>query len=431
MEKTLEKNWPFLLFVLLVSAAYLSGIPAVPFHPDESTQIFMSSDLEIFFQNAPALYWAPDSAQPLRQHYRLLDAPLARLLIGFGRNITGAPPLQNDWDWSKDWQQNQQAGALPEERLLRLSRFSVAILFPFSLMLLYATAHALGGPSLGWASTILLAGNALVLLHTRRAMAESALLFTSILTLWALVRFQKQPLWIAAPAALAFNAKQTAAVFFLVGLAAVFWYSSGALPRRLLQGLLYTAIFLAITLLLNPYLWGSPFEAAQASLAARQALLQDQTGYFRLINPSQVLDTAPQRVVAMLAQLFVAPPAIADVSNYLPQTRLAENAYLANPLHTLLRGLPGGGLSMLLAVYGCILACLDACQKSFKLRRPLALLLFAFLGQALALLAAIPLSFQRYYLPLIPLLCLWSGYAILKPLQVLRATSLRRRPDAA
>jgi hypothetical protein len=35
------------ILFLLILWFYFTGIPSVPFHPDESTQIFMSSDVSI------------------------------------------------------------------------------------------------------------------------------------------------------------------------------------------------------------------------------------------------------------------------------------------------------------------------------------------------------------------------------------------------
>ncbi len=411
---TFKKNWTFLLFALVVSAAYLLGVAQVPFHPDESTQIYMSGDLELFFQNPAALFVMPHPTDPLRQHYRLLDAPLARVLIGIGRQVAGLPALQTDWDWSKSWEQNRQAGALPDARLLWVSRLSVALLFPFSLALFFATARSLGGTPLAWLSSILFAGNALVLLHTRRAMAEGPLLFAGILSLWSLMRLRKNIWLLAIPVALSFGAKQTALGLVLVGLAAVFWPSGRSLRRRLIDALLFGLVFATITLLLNPFLWGSPLQTAQTAFMARADLLGRQVSFIGAANPGQVLDTWPERVVSMIAQLFIAPPAFADVGNYLQQTQASEVAYLANPLNNLLRGFTGGGALMLLAAYGSIVALLDLDHARPEPRRKLGLLLIATLVQFLSLLALIPLPFQRYYLPMVPFVCLWSGYALLK-----------------
>ncbi len=417
-----------MLFALLVSAGYLLGVARVPFHPDESTQIYMSGDLELFLRDPLALAWTSQPDQPLRQNYRLLDAPLARTLIGLGRLAAGRPALPSDWNWSQSWEQNSQAGALPDARLLLVSRLSVALLFPFSLLLFYATARSLGGPPLAWLSTLLFAGNALVLLHTRRAMAEGPLLFTSVLTLWALVRWRKHLWLLGILAALAFNAKQTAAALALVGLIAIWWPSHRALHRRFLDTLLYGLVFALVTALLNPFLWSHPLQAAREAIAARAYLVGDQTRFLGAASANQVLDSWLERLIGMISQLFIAPPAIADVGNYLQQTRASELAYLSNPLNALLRSFTGGSIIMLLTLYGYLLAGLGLRRAGREQRRVLGILWLATLAQFAALLAALPIPFQRYYLPLVPFVCLWSGYAIITTTRALTKT---RRLSAA
>ena len=36
------------IFILIATLLCWSGIPGVPFHPDESTQLFMSADFDLF-----------------------------------------------------------------------------------------------------------------------------------------------------------------------------------------------------------------------------------------------------------------------------------------------------------------------------------------------------------------------------------------------
>jgi hypothetical protein len=46
-------NWLLVaIAVSLFSVGYLNGIKVVPFHPDETTQIFMSADFFTFFQSS-------------------------------------------------------------------------------------------------------------------------------------------------------------------------------------------------------------------------------------------------------------------------------------------------------------------------------------------------------------------------------------------
>ena len=270
----------------------LSNLQAIPFHPDESTQIFMSSDFAGFFADPAKLIYNGEK-DDLRQHYRLVDAPLTRYLIGLGRRLANLPGLAADWNWSFTWEQNQAAGALPDARLLLVARLSTAILAPLSLLLAYRIGKKLAGETCGLVTMILLGSNALFLLHTRRAMAESGLVLGVLFVLWCLTLAQEKP-WLAGVAlALAINAKQSALALLPVVMIAV-CLIPGEVPgrfRKITQNLAWMLATLGvITLALNPFLWGRPVAAAQTALGERQLLVKRQVDMIRSISPEQVLD---------------------------------------------------------------------------------------------------------------------------------------------
>lgn len=390
-----------LLVILLVSLAYGLGAASTPFHPDESTQIFMSSDLQRFFQQPSALFWQPEPLDDLRQHYRLLDAPLTRTLIGAGLWITHTAGLPADWDWSKTWDENTSAGALPAARTLTVSRLSVMWLFPFSLWLIFRSAQTLAGTAGGWAALLLTATNAFLLLHTRRAMAESSLLFGVALVSWSVFSHRKQPWVMGVAAALAFNAKQSAAPLALIGLIAVLWPDTGLSRRHKIRDVfIFGACFTGITLLLNPFLWAHPVAAGQAALAARADLTARQVTEIGAQAPGTTSMPPLARLGALLAQLYFAPLAIADVGNYLANTQAASQAYLSNPLNTLLRNLAGGAVLLLLTLLGTIVAMRNLTRHP---NRTTALLILAALFQTTFLILFFPIPWQRYYLPALPL----------------------------
>lgn len=402
-----------LLAVLVISLFYIFGAASVPFHPDEATQIFMSSDVKNFFQNPSQLFWQPGAELDPRQRYRELDAPLTRTLIGLGLWVTHTPGLETDWDWSKTWQQNEVAGALPSVRTLLISRLSIMLLFPFTLWLMFLNGKKLAGTPGAWAALLLTTSNAYLLLHTRRAMAEGVLLFCIALAIWCLLSLIKHPWLIGLAVALAINAKQSAAPLFLVGLAALCWpILFRAWRTRLRDIALFSILVVGITFLLNTFLWRDPIHAAQAALAARSDLLTRQAAEVGAQTPGMVLTSPLARLGAMTAQLFFTPLAVADVGNYLPDTRAAADAYLANPFNTLLRSPVGGSVLLLLVLAGSIMAMrIFIKQKT----RSVAVLLAATLLQALFLVIFFPIPWQRYYLPLLPWLILLSA-CLLAPL---------------
>lgn len=427
----------FLILLALYSVGYLWGVQDVPFHPDESTQLFTSGDIDIFLNRPADLYWRAENEGDIRQRYRELDAPLTHSIIAIGRWIAGLPALPVDWDWGKTWQENQQAGALPSPDLLLAGRMAEAALFPFSVLFLFLTARRTAGSFTAWVAALLLACNVLALLHTRRAMAEGGLLFTLTLTLWMLVKAERRPWLTAIPTALAFCAKQTLAALAPVGFLAVLLsillpvkvHSIGPDRRKLSrlsgQTLLFAAIFAAVILLLHPFLWGQPVSAIQAAIHSRQALASAQT----TDRPEQVLNTPGRRLIGLIGSVYFTPPAFAEAGNYLADTRASETTYLANPLNSLFRSLPAGGILLIAGLFGFVLGALRAARVDGSTRRGLLLLLTATLFQTLALLLLIPLPWQRYYLPVVPFACLWAAYGVdqIKEL-VMRAAARRTAP---
>ena len=421
----------FLAFLIAFSFAYLGGVAAVPFHPDESTFLFLSADFELFFQNPMAQAWQPENQAGAVeggseigqvQRYRTLDAPLGRYLVGFGRWLVGLEPLPVDWNWGLSWEENRQAGALPSAHLLLAGRLGIAMLTPVSVLLLFLTGRRLGGERVGWLAALLLAGNALVLLHARRAMSEGAVIFTVTLVMWSLVTTEKRSWLGAVPAALAFCAKHSLAVLAPVGALAALWLPGQGQPesrRNAIKGvMLYALIFVLVVIALNPVVWAHPLQAVQDSIANRQDLVKNQVAD----RPEQEMKSPALRLVVMLGHLFIVRPIFAETGNYVEETRAAEEAYLSNPLHTLMRSLFAGIVLMLASLYGYLAMGVRAARQR-PLPRGAILLLAASLIQALALLATVQLPFQRYYLPLVPHACLWAAYGL--DILVTRISALR------
>jgi 4-amino-4-deoxy-L-arabinose transferase-like glycosyltransferase len=412
--------------ILLISAFYLAGVADVPFHPDESTQLFMSQDLETTFVDPGALAWPAGAENDLRQHYRLMDSPLPRYWIGLGRWIAGQPPLASDWDWSQSWHWNVAQGALPTPGQLLAARWMMAMLFPFSLWLTYSTGARLAGPVAGWSALLLTAGNALVLLHTRRGMAEGLLLFTVTLSLWCLLRSGKRPWLVGLPLALAFLAKQSAAALLIPAALALMTPLGGEKRwrTRLRNSLLAGGIFLGLVFLFNPFLWNQPLAALEAALQARAAFTASQVQAHTQAGGALLANSIPQRLVGIIAQLYITPPAVADVGNYHSALQAATANYLGNPLHALLRGFAGGGVLFLLTLFGMLATGLQVVTRAKTVEPSLLIFATAGLAQTMVLLL-VPVAFQRYSIILVPYSVVWIGMGIAR---VWGAISRKQRP---
>ncbi|MDO8969974.1 MAG: hypothetical protein Q7U74_04745, partial [Saprospiraceae bacterium] len=338
--------------------------------------------------------------------------------------LAGYEPLRIDWNWGKTWEENQAAGALPDPDLLTASRFGTAALFPFSMLLLYLTGKRLTKTDtlttckqvnmLGWAGAVFLATNALILLHTRRAMAEGGLTFTVSLFIASLVFCRKHPWLIAFSAALAFCAKQSTLPLSAVGLLAVLLYTHRPIQwkRLVIQLMLYVAIWVSILWLFNPFLWKYPVQSIQAAITARQILLSEQTQGINQALPEAALNSPGLVSLSLVVNQFVLPPSIAEVGNYLAQTQASAQTYLGNPLHQIFRGLIPGGIILAFSAVGFLYSIKLGLSKMEPDRIFWLLVNIAGILQFTALATTITLPFQRYVIPMIPYSCLWLGICI-------------------
>ena len=409
--------WIEIAALLLFSIFLVGGASGVPFHPDESSWLFQSRDLEGLLSDPASLAWRRDVGATQDLTYRLLNAPLAKYILGAARLAGGFPAtaVDSDWDWTKAWEENVRAGALPSERLLRDARRASALLLIPAVIALYLCGRALGGRTTGLAAAILLATNALILLHGRRAMAEGALTLGICLALLGLLYADRHP-WLAGLAAgLAFSAKTSAAVWIPLGLVAAAW--AGDRRNRSLRGTLQRvgAFTLAAGVLiigLHPILWADPPGAVIEMWRARQLLVAAQVETASEFMPLAVLRTSGDRIAGILAHLFLTPLQFAEAGNYLRETAAAEAAYLRLEGNTLLRSFFGGSLLFGLGLLGGVVAVRRDWPAGAGQRRATALAVLATIVQAVALAGAVPLAFQRYSLPLVPLVCLWAGRGI-------------------
>ena len=91
-------RWFVIVLFGLILGFYIWGINLVPFHPDERTYLFMSSDFDQLIHDPFSMAWKPDNESDQRQRYRELDAPLTRYMLGLGRSLFSIPAPKVDWD---------------------------------------------------------------------------------------------------------------------------------------------------------------------------------------------------------------------------------------------------------------------------------------------------------------------------------------------
>jgi 4-amino-4-deoxy-L-arabinose transferase-like glycosyltransferase len=397
-----------LIFFVLICVVYYSGISSVPFHPDESTQIYTSADVFQWFQNPLNLAYTGSTVVDDRMRYRLIDSPLTRTLIGLGLRISNQNSVKTDWDWSKSWAENSQAGALPNPDVLLTARWSVAWMFPLSYLFLFLITKKLGGWGAAVLSVLLFSTNALILIHTRRAMAESVLICLLCASVWCLLCVDKR-FWITAISiGLAINSKQTLFPFLGIGLLDIFFRHGNQSFKhtRLLPIGIFVAVVLIISWILNPVYWKSPLSAIQAGIDFRTDLSDrmktDYHSSFRPLEQSAIL----------IGQVFIEPPAVADVGNYKIDTLMQEKDYFRNPVNNLFRGFASGAIFLGLTIFGWVILTGKLFAKQEPNRYPVGTFLVISVVLILTITLLTPVHFQRYYAALVPLFIVAQAIAL-------------------
>jgi 4-amino-4-deoxy-L-arabinose transferase-like glycosyltransferase len=417
------------LFAVL-SIFLLSGVDQVPFHPDESSLLFQSRDLEAIVTRPMDMAWVPGQAPTPEMSYRLLNAPLAKYVLGLARVLAGYGPdsVSVDWDWSKGWDENVVSGALSPAPLLHGARTASTVALLGATIALYFAGRKAGGRAAGLAAALLFGFNALALLHGRRAMAEGTMLLGIAAAALGLLIADRRPFLAGLAVALAVNAKTSALPLLLIGWLATVWTANpagGSVRSRVGRTLRYLSGVIVLTAALQPVLWRHPLGAMQAMWDTRRELLARQVEDIRTLAPDHVPAGLAQRAVILVANLYVAPLQYAEVGNYVVEERASVLQYESRFGHNLLRGFVGGGLLLGLTLLGTAWALLRLRRSGPETARIRGLLVLATVSQGLALVYAIPLPFQRYTLPLLPFLCLWQGLGLFTGV---RGAESKRRP---
>jgi 4-amino-4-deoxy-L-arabinose transferase-like glycosyltransferase len=427
-------------------------VPAVPFHPDETTHLYLSADFDqlvLRLDPAGVTWLAPDSPDALRR-LRLIEAPLSRYLIGLGRALGGYAAWRQvvDWDWSATWVANAERGALPDPGLLTAARIPATVLTVLTPLLLYSIGRQVTNPIGGLAAAVVFAVSGLALLHGRRAMSEGPLLFCSALVFWLALaaarrrpeaadgvqagpeannrrrKFAHWPVLLGAAVGVAATAKLTGwALLPAAGAAILLNAGRGrAQAKRWASALRVGAMLSAAMLaawLFNPALWAQPVTGTRVMIATREWTLAVQTGALQNAGSQALLETPGEHLLAELYHLYFAPLAFWDVPNYAAQTGPAEASYQANWLNTGWR-LPGamarlalGGVVLGLTLAAVVFAGLHwqppgAANPALSEAGPVWLLAVWTLS-VVAGLFAFDIAWQRYYLPLLPSVCVWAG----------------------
>lgn len=421
------------LWLLLLSIYILAGMMLAAFHGDEAMQIYMSHDYATaFIERDPArLMVAPPYNIDEDSWLRILNGSINRYAIGLSWQLaglnTGMLPPRPGWDWGLDYDSNVQTGHRPSEVLLAAGRISSTLFIAASTVVMFTLGKQFGGRPLAYFVSALYTLNPVILLNGRRAMMEGSLLFFGLLTIWIAVhisRGQRGWLWyilLGLSSGLALASKHSAAVFvggafgwiLFTSILNTFRISAAQNPAsnpspswRIKFDFIFkiafsTLLTFVLFVALSPALWNDPIVRLGDLVAQRQMLLDIQVAVAGG-NPTTLL----QRIEAIITQPFMTPPQQFEVAFWagIPVINEEINRYMASPLSGLQFGVLLGGLLTLLSGIGIIVTARN--WRSWQIG------LVIWLAITIASLLINPLPWQRYYLPLIPIVTLLAGIGL-------------------
>lgn len=410
---------------------YGATMDNLPFHPDESSWIYMSHDFDTAVSDYGSLRWRREDPVTKDVNYRLLNAPLPKYAIGIGRWLSGQwADSSADWSWLASWEENVSAGALPSPPLLRAARLTAVVIAALSFAIFFLVARDMAGLGAAGIATVLLGTHPIELLHMRRAMAESTLQLFSLLAVLAIVRLVAVPvvasnvrrrLWASLVAGvavgMAVSAKQNAAAFAALALAAACAAAlSPTLSRRRALAVavssagLLTFASLVTFYLLNPVLYDQPIHAGRRMVSMRRMMTTGQARYLGTVTRGSVMPDMIARLNASYREVFWAPPAFSELTEYDDKTAADVAAYNRQPLARAWSSPWARSAFLLLSLFGFVgivrAIVRDRLGEDTRARQ---ILVAWLVTQTAFVLLFVPMDWQRYFVLLLPPVCVMAA----------------------
>ena len=398
----------------------LAGTPLTPFHGDESTLIYMSRDYAYQFiqRDLDKVRFSDPAISLQEQNLRLLNGTISKVAIGLAWHLGGftISDLNEQWDWGGNWDYNVQTGHKPGDSLLRVTRWSSSLMMAASAIVLFAIGWHLGGRRVAYVASLYYALNPGLLINGQRAMMEGSYALFTLLTVLAGIWLLKRGVWWAALLlgvfeGLALASKHTAvmtlvAVFGAIGVAWIYGFvqrmtsplnplsTTASLWRGdLLKLLVAGMVALATFYVMNPAWWGDPLSRARHVLDLREELLAIQVSAF-----GGYADVADQ-IAGFTRQALIVQPQYYEVAGWQETIGAEIAAYEASPWHGISIG--GSPLGAALLLVMILLGIWQMIRRPDRARWLIDCWAIAVVALTLGLT---PLEWQRYYLPVYPVI---------------------------
>ncbi|MBN1428708.1 MAG: glycosyltransferase family 39 protein [Anaerolineae bacterium] len=416
------------LWLLGLALYVLMGMSMVPFHGDESMQIYASHDYAtlLIHRRPDKLIGGPPYPIDSDQHLRIINGSINRYTIGMAWHLAGMneDDLPLLWSWPESYQANLDAGRHPNDALLTVSRIPSTTFLILSIAAMFALGRQFGKRPLAYLASGLYALNPIILLNGRRAMQEGAFLCFGLLALLMATLIVRQNesvsrkpwlTWcgLAVTSGLAIASKHNTAVFVAgafggILVAEFVRHRRRALPSTLLKLGITGLASLGLFISLSPALWNNPIARSGDLMHTRQDLLKGQ-----ITAHSNTLLAPHQRLVGLATQPFLTLPQYFETRFWAEFDPITEQIDRYEASH-----LSGLRFGILLGIPLTILYCLGIGVAFWTRVRPypsqaLTTSLMVWLAMIIASVLVNPLPWQRYYLQVIPLASLLAGIGMM------------------
>jgi hypothetical protein len=412
------------LWICVLIAYILLGVPQTPFHGDESTLVYNTHDYAAQFirRDLSAFDYASGNVNPMDADLMLLDGRVHKYLGGLFWHLSGYTEvdLNQPWLWGADMAFNQANGHVPSEGLLVVTRLASAVLMAVGVPALFGIGLRLDGRVTAYAATLVYALAPALLLNGRRSMMEGALMGFTLLTVLAALLFAKRrdlgsALLLGLSGGMALASKHTGLLPFGLVIAGFglgllievavrkslplrsLWRSAALL---VVSGLIAGGVFLAF----NPAWWRDPLGTVREVTTRRTTLLESQTAFYGGYSGlGERLRGFYDLAIIGAPQYFEAGP---EWQDYIGDEIAV---YEASPW----KGI-SPGIVALIILFPAGLWSLWRGINSQQIERRLIHWIAAvwIVGICAAVVVVTPLEWQRYYLPAITALCLLSGLGV-------------------
>jgi hypothetical protein len=428
-----------IVYLVLLSVYIVMGTHTVPFHGDESTQIYMGRDYYVQFiqGDVGALAYSSTPQYPADQELRLYNGSLPKYIFGFISTNMGytLDTWAGSYDWGAPYDYNVREGHIPDPENLYQTRLGSVIGLVIGLWALFALGNALGGHGVAYLVSFYYAVHPVILLNGRRAMMEGYLTGFSILVVlfavWVLQRYVQRYAkfmpytrtdWVlyaglGIMSGLCLASKHTGlfilvAVFFALG-SVGFWhflFSKKSIHQKRITQYHIRATFVAgilglvVFYVLNPVWWGgNALFLSKLIYDLRSDLLNVQVQIFGGYADFWA------KLRGFLDFSFVATPQYYEVSDW--QIHIADQITLYET--TVWRGISiGGSLVGAIVFGGFVLWGIVALIRNKHQQAAKWVLLWWGLAMFALSLLLTPLEWQRYYLPIYPVIGLLGACGI-------------------